>query len=114
LRRKQTDHDHLAGSFPNRPAEKTGMTFVENINDPVIVDVLASFADFVAACRTQLDVFGNRLVTFGAESHNFSIASIDPYSMRTNQLSGENEIACEKFTFILEQESSSGMDNLLS
>ena len=34
--------------------------------------------------------------------------------MRTNQVSGEIEIACEKFTFILKQESSSGMDNLLS
>jgi hypothetical protein len=46
------------------------MTFVKNIDDPVIVDVFAAFTDFVSAGRTERDIFGNRLVTFGAESHN--------------------------------------------
>jgi hypothetical protein len=49
------------------------MTFVKNIDDPVIVDVFAAFTDFVSTGRTDRDIFGNRLVTFGAESHNFSI-----------------------------------------
>ena len=78
------------------------------------VRLAARSGRLVAAGRTQRDVFGNRLVTFGAESHNLSIIRVDPYLMCTNQSSGEIEIACEKFTFILEQESSSGMDNLLS
>jgi hypothetical protein len=52
LGRKQTDHDHLAGSLPNGSAKKTGMAFVQNIDDAVIVDVFAAFTDFVAAGRT--------------------------------------------------------------
>jgi hypothetical protein len=71
LERKQADHDHLAGSFPDGPAKKTGMTFMKNIDDPIIIDVFAAFTDFVSAGRTVRDLFGNRLVTFGAESHNF-------------------------------------------
>jgi hypothetical protein len=66
LGRKQADHDHLAGSLPNGTAKKTGVTFVKNIDDPVIVDVFAAFTDFVSAGRTERDVFGDRLVTFGA------------------------------------------------
>jgi hypothetical protein len=71
LGRKQADHDHLAGSLPDGPAKETGMAFVKNIDDAVIIDVFASFADFVAAGRTEPDLFGNRLVTFRAESHNY-------------------------------------------
>ena len=69
--RKQADHDHFAGALTNRPAKKTGVTFVKNIHNPVIVDVFSAFADFVSAGRTKADLFGDRLITFGTESHNF-------------------------------------------
>jgi hypothetical protein len=39
---------------------------VKNIDDPVIVDVFASFTDFVTAGRTERDLFGHGLITFGA------------------------------------------------
>jgi L-fucose isomerase-like protein len=44
---------------------------MKNIDDPIIIDVFAAFTDFVSAGRTVRDLFGNRLVTFGAESHIF-------------------------------------------
>jgi hypothetical protein len=42
------------------------MTFVKNINDPVIVDVFASFTDLGTAGRAERDLFGYGLITFGA------------------------------------------------
>jgi hypothetical protein len=50
------------------------MTLMQNIDNPVIIDVFTAFTDFVAAGRTKCNFFGYRLVTFGAESHNNSLA----------------------------------------
>jgi hypothetical protein len=78
LRRKQTDHNHLTGPFADGPAKKTGVAFVQNIHNPVIVDVFAAFADFISTSRAKGNLFGNRLITFGAESHNFFKISEGP------------------------------------
>ena len=45
------------------------MTFVQNIDDSVIINVFAAFTDFIAAGRAECNFFGDRLVTFGAKSH---------------------------------------------
>jgi hypothetical protein len=45
------------------------MAFMQNIDNPVIVDIFAALADFVAAGRAKRDFFSNRLVTLGAKSH---------------------------------------------
>jgi hypothetical protein len=66
LGRKQADHDHFTGSLPDGSAKETGMAFVKNIDDPVIVDVFTSFADFSAAGRAEPDLFGYGLITSGA------------------------------------------------
>jgi hypothetical protein len=46
------------------------MTFVKNIDNPIIVNVFAALTDFVSAGRTEGNFFGYRLITFGTESHN--------------------------------------------
>jgi hypothetical protein len=45
------------------------MAFMQNIDNPVIVDVFAALSDFVAAGRAKRNFFGDRLVTLGAKSH---------------------------------------------
>jgi hypothetical protein len=71
-RRKQADHNHLTGPLANGPAKKTGVAFVKNIHNPVIVDVFPAFADLISTGRAMGNLFGNRLITFGAEFHNLS------------------------------------------
>jgi hypothetical protein len=44
---------------------------VQNIDNAVIVDVFSALADFIAAGRTNVDLFGDRLVAFWTKSHNF-------------------------------------------
>jgi hypothetical protein len=56
-------------SFPNSAAKKAGMSFMENINDTVIVYVLSSLTDFASARWTICNFFSDRLVTVWTEFH---------------------------------------------
>jgi hypothetical protein len=67
--REEADHDHLIGPFPDGPAKEIGVALLQNINDPVIVNVFSSFADVISAGRADGDLFGNRLVAIWTQSH---------------------------------------------
>jgi hypothetical protein len=59
----------FVGALSNGPAKETGVALVQNVNNPIIVNVLSSFSDFVAARGTQSDLFGYRLITIWTKFH---------------------------------------------
>jgi hypothetical protein len=59
----------LIGSLPDGPAKKTGVTFVQNVDDAVIVNVFSTFSDLVSTQRTNGDLFSHWLIAGGAKSH---------------------------------------------
>jgi hypothetical protein len=61
------------GSLSNGPAKKAGMSFMENINNAVIVYILSAFIDFFSARRAGGDFFRYRLITVRAKSHDVTL-----------------------------------------
>jgi hypothetical protein len=55
--------------FSDSSAKKAGMSFMENINDTVIVYVLSSFTDFATTRWAIGNFFSDRLVTVWTEFH---------------------------------------------
>jgi hypothetical protein len=57
------------GSQSDGPAKKTGVTFVQNVDDAVIVNVFSTFSDLVSTQRTNGDLFSHWLIAGGTKSH---------------------------------------------
>jgi hypothetical protein len=55
------DHDRFFSLILNSTTEDRGIPFVENVDDPVIIDGFSAFCNFVAADRTGGDIFSQQL-----------------------------------------------------
>jgi hypothetical protein len=59
----------LVGALADGSAEKSGIAFVEHIDDAVIIDVLTAFAEVSAAGGTGGDFLRDRLAACRTELH---------------------------------------------
>jgi hypothetical protein len=59
----------FVGPFSDGATQETGMAFMQNIDDTVIVNVFSTFSNFVATRRADSDLFGYRLIALWAKFH---------------------------------------------
>ena len=64
LCRKQANHDRLVGPFAQGFAKQTGMTFMEDVEDSVVVDMGPPGTDVAAARRAIGNFFRDQAITF--------------------------------------------------
>jgi hypothetical protein len=69
LRAKDANHDRLFGLFFNRTTENRGISFVENLDDPVVIDAFSALSNFISAGRASCNILGQQLAAVLTQLH---------------------------------------------
>jgi hypothetical protein len=75
VRSEETDHHVLSSGLVDGPADEARVSFMQHINDTVLINIPATFADLTAAGRADTYFFCHRLPACATEFHGnlFSI-----------------------------------------